>query len=241
MKEKIIGIYKITNKINGKYYIGQSNNIENREIKHFKTLRKNIHFNNYLQNEFNLFGEQNFKINVIFLCQLEDLDKCEKIWIKLLDAQNREKGYNFSEGGNAFMRNRKHTPEAKIKMSLALLGNKRCLGHKATEETKAKMSAAHLGRKRKPFSEETKAKMRAKHISGETRAKMSMAKIGNKNRLGYKASEETKSKIGIAKIGNKNSLGRKHTDIEIMKMKQAWIKRKQNKAKEGNNTNAKEK
>ena len=40
MKEKIIGIYKITNKINGKGYIGQSNDIENREIEHFKALRK---------------------------------------------------------------------------------------------------------------------------------------------------------------------------------------------------------
>lgn len=137
------------------------------------------------------------------------------------------------------MRNRKHTPEAKRKIGLASLGNKYNLGHKASEETKAKMTASRLGRKRRPFSEETRAKMRAKHISEETRVKMGIAKIGNKNRLGYKASEETKAKIGMTKIGNKNSLGRKHTDIEIMKMKLAWAKRKQN--KEGNNTNAEKK
>jgi hypothetical protein len=38
--------------------------------------------------------------------------------------------------------------------------------------------------------------------------KLSIAKIGNKNSSGKKASEETKLKMSIAKIGNKNKLGK---------------------------------
>ena len=41
--QKTQGIYKITNLINNKCYIGQSRNIESRIKKHFSNLEKNIH------------------------------------------------------------------------------------------------------------------------------------------------------------------------------------------------------
>lgn len=53
--------------------------------------------------------------------------------------------------------------------------------------------------------------------------------IGNKNALGYKHTEETKKKISLAQIGNKNGLGNKntlgykHTEETKRKMSEAKI------------------
>lgn len=52
------------------------------------------------------------------------------------------------------------------------------------------------------------ASLKGKKRSEETKAKISAAKIGNKNFLGHKHTEETKAKIGAAHLGLKNVLGR---------------------------------
>lgn len=50
-KEKLIGIYSITNKINGKVYVGQSVNVYKRWKDHKYELNKNIHHNIYIYKE----------------------------------------------------------------------------------------------------------------------------------------------------------------------------------------------
>jgi group I intron endonuclease len=59
------GIYKILNTINNKYYIGSSKNIENRWIKHKKKLKSNRHRNVLLQNNWNKYGPESFKLLII--------------------------------------------------------------------------------------------------------------------------------------------------------------------------------
>ena len=59
--KKSSGIYKITNKTNGNYYIGSASIICNRWWIHISKLRKNCHSNKYLQNAFNKYGESNFE------------------------------------------------------------------------------------------------------------------------------------------------------------------------------------
>ena len=54
------GIYKIRNKINGKYYIGSAKNINYRWITHRKLLKSNKHFNRHLQSSWNKHGKENF-------------------------------------------------------------------------------------------------------------------------------------------------------------------------------------
>jgi group I intron endonuclease len=65
---KICGVYKITNMINGKIYIGSSNNIYNRWSQHKASLNAKTHNNIHLQNAWNLYGSQNFKFEIIENC-----------------------------------------------------------------------------------------------------------------------------------------------------------------------------
>ena len=59
---KVSGIYKIINKINGKYYVGSSNDLFYRiKNRHLNSLLKNKHPNKYLQNAWNKYGKDNFE------------------------------------------------------------------------------------------------------------------------------------------------------------------------------------
>ena len=63
-RTKISGIYKIVNKVNGKYYIGSSANIygipHGRWYQHKMHLRGNWHYNNHLQSAWKKYGESSF-------------------------------------------------------------------------------------------------------------------------------------------------------------------------------------
>jgi group I intron endonuclease len=65
------GIYKITNIVNNKFYIGSSKKLNKRLIDHFSRLRNNSHKNKHLQDSFNKYGEVNFQINI--LAEFENL------------------------------------------------------------------------------------------------------------------------------------------------------------------------
>jgi len=59
------GVYKITNIINGKCYIGSSLNLYNRLGVHKTSLKYNRHENEYLQKAYNKYGVQNFTIEIL--------------------------------------------------------------------------------------------------------------------------------------------------------------------------------
>lgn len=88
------GIYKITNLINNKIYIGQSTNIQNRWEEH-KFYSSNEH--TALQAAFKKYGISNFSFEVIEECPKEKLDEREIYWIKFYDSYNN--GYNLTKGG----------------------------------------------------------------------------------------------------------------------------------------------
>jgi group I intron endonuclease len=84
--KKISGIYGISCKIDGKIYIGQSNNIKKRWSDHQSKLRHNKHGNKNLQEAFNTYGEynidneENFKYIIIEECKQSDLNVLESKW-----------------------------------------------------------------------------------------------------------------------------------------------------------------
>ena len=140
-----IGIYKITNLINSKLYIGKSKDIENRYKKHLTQLKHNNHINKHFQNSFNKYGEDNFLYEIIEECELNLLNDKEKYWINYYDCSNPLFGYNKTKGGDGLIA----TDEIKSKISKSLLGVKH------SEERKLNQSKSHIGL---ILSEETKEK-----------------------------------------------------------------------------------
>ncbi len=73
----MVGIYKISNKINGKIYIGESVNIATRWYAHINELESNKHYNTNLQSEWNEFGADNFMFEIIKLIDDKNLTETE--------------------------------------------------------------------------------------------------------------------------------------------------------------------
>jgi group I intron endonuclease len=90
----MIGIYKITNKINNKVYIGQSNCIERRIADHIKCLTLKKHKNKHLQSAVNKHSIINFNFEIIEECIEEMLNKRENYWIEFYNSHKSEFGYN---------------------------------------------------------------------------------------------------------------------------------------------------
>lgn len=82
---KISGIYKIENKTTGDIYIGSSKTINSRFASHLSLLRNNKHQNNYLQNSWNKYGEENFVMTIVELCDEELLVEKEQYYIDILN------------------------------------------------------------------------------------------------------------------------------------------------------------
>jgi len=83
------GIYIITNKINGKVYIGQSVNIEARwEVEHL--IRPNKHFDNAWKK----YGADAFEFKILKECQREDLNELEFFYQCAYGSFDRRYGYN---------------------------------------------------------------------------------------------------------------------------------------------------
>lgn len=97
---KISGIYKIINKIDGKYYVGSSKNInigrDCRFKSHLRYLKSNKHKNDYLQYAWNKYKKYSFEFKIVEIVDINNQSLLE-IEQKYLDiAKNeREKTYNL--------------------------------------------------------------------------------------------------------------------------------------------------
>ena len=90
MKDKNIGIYSITNVINGKRYIGQSTNIKKRWQRHIND-SKNPKTRGYeypLCRAIRKYGLDYFDFQILENCSKDQLDEREKYWIDFHDAIN---------------------------------------------------------------------------------------------------------------------------------------------------------
>lgn len=93
-------IYKITNLINNKVYIGQVYNksIEDRFNRHCNEAKKS---KSYIARAINKYGKVNFKIEQIEECySKQELDNREKYWIAYYNSTNSSFGYNLTLGGD---------------------------------------------------------------------------------------------------------------------------------------------
>lgn len=86
-------IYKIENKINGKVYIGQTNNLKRRIKEHKYDKRKNHPVHNALIK----YGFENFNISILYYG--ENYNEEEKKYIRLYKSNDKRYGYNIVNGG----------------------------------------------------------------------------------------------------------------------------------------------
>ena len=77
------GIYKITNKKNGKIYIGSSDNVAKRWTQHISSLLDHSHHNEDMLGDFINYGED------ITIFQFEILELCECSKEKLLEKESK--------------------------------------------------------------------------------------------------------------------------------------------------------
>lgn len=93
-KAKICGVYKITNIINNKFYVGSSKDIESRWSQHIYALQNGMHANQYLQNAWNKYGGDNFTFEVIEECEPSVQFEREQFYLNKLNPFD-ENGYNI--------------------------------------------------------------------------------------------------------------------------------------------------
>ena len=94
-------IYKITNIINNKIYIGQVYNksIQDRFVRHIK--EANPYSRSIVDKAIAKYGKDNFIVEQIDeATSLEELSQKEKYWIKYYNSTNKNIGYNLTDGGD---------------------------------------------------------------------------------------------------------------------------------------------
>jgi len=89
------GIYTITCKINNKIYVGETEDLRMRKFNHFSRLKYNTHSCKNLQDDFNLYGENNFIYEKLLKCKKKYLLSEENYWCNMLDTHNPKYGYNI--------------------------------------------------------------------------------------------------------------------------------------------------
>ena len=98
------GIYKITNKLNNKCYIGQSANIELRWVSHIQHIEKIYNEDNYFYREVRKIGLTNFQFEIIEECSIDKLNEREKYWFEQYNCL-KPNGYNSQIPVNYYREN----------------------------------------------------------------------------------------------------------------------------------------
>lgn len=120
-------IYKITNQVNHKIYIGKtSRDIVERfkehkiEANRYKNQRKTFEYESRLYPAMLKYGFENFSIEIIEkLKESDDINEKEKYYIKILNSTDSNIGYNISQGGlgGALFKGHKHSIKSKKQIS----------------------------------------------------------------------------------------------------------------------------
>lgn len=136
---KISAIYIITCLVNNKVYVGKDINFPERLREHKYDLKKNTHHNNHLQNAYNKYGIENFTFEILEEHPKEFLNSMEHYWCNMLQAHNRDYGYNIAPT-NPYGKS-SASEETKKKMSMVKMGKKH------TQSSKDKISKSNFGKK----------------------------------------------------------------------------------------------
>lgn len=178
---KVYGIiYKATNLVNGKIYIGKGINFINRKSHHLMLARKGEGY--AFHNAIRKYGEEEFNWTIIDQAySKEELNDKEIFWIDYYKSfRDYGNGYNLTTGGDGGSL----SEESKRKIGIANSGeNSAWWGKHHTEETKRKIGEGNMGKK---YSDKSKKKISdsRKNYTGE-----------NHPMYGRSHSDETRKKM----------------------------------------------
>ena len=103
-------IYKTTNLINGKFYVGKDS----------KNNPDYYGSGNLIIKAIKKYGKENFNKEILEECASnEELSKRERYWVTELDARNKKIAYNIAEGGDGGDNLSGHPELDKIKKKIA--------------------------------------------------------------------------------------------------------------------------
>ena len=170
----VSAIYKLYFNNDDRFYIGSTNNLQERLQAHVRAIDKRKHFNRYLQRLCLKLGVENLKYEIITKCTEDKLLELEQYYIDNLKPElnlcdiagrppkNRRKGYKMSE-------------EVKRNISNSKKGKKSNRnGYKHSKETLQKISNKLKGR---IVSEETKQKIQLTRDSGRKYSKLTKEQV----------------------------------------------------------------
>lgn len=179
-------VYKITNIVNDKLYVGQTKTSMAKRFTSHKCESKNERYDNKLYEEMRKYGTENFKVESLSEIKTSTRDELREM-LNVLEKQYIEKlapEYNFAPGGlgNTGVT---WTDERREKFKELMSGeNNPCFGKPKSDETREKLSKALKGR---VISEESRVKrietMKGIPKSDETREKMKEAAKNRTNKM----------------------------------------------------------
>lgn len=205
-------IYKTTNLINNKVYIGQSTKIINKDY-----FGSGILITRSIQK----YGKENFKLDILEndITDIDTLNEREKYWISHYKKILGVDCYNIHPGGNGhFNRIVSSIKKIKISTKLKLLWSDKSSVYNSIEyRTKLKNRPINIrtghtisSEHKKRISESNKGKI----VSEETKRKISFANSGVKNgNYGKTPSNEFKLKMSERHSGGRNAMAVKVVDI----------------------------
>lgn len=141
------GIYKITNKNNGKFYIGSSKHLDRRWWEHQNDLIKNMHGNPKLQHAWNYHGKSSFEFTIIENVEESNLFNREQFYLDTFKPH--QIGYNISDKacGGDHLTNHSRFEEIKKHLSDINLNEKNPMyGKTHKPESIDKQKKAAIGR-----------------------------------------------------------------------------------------------
>lgn len=242
---RVIGVYTITNTVNGKVYVGSTvRHSATRWRAHLCRLRKGTHYNKHLQAAWIKHGEAAFVFEMIEETTPDLCAAVEQYWHNLLRSAEPEFGYNAKPAAVSSV-GYKHTDDAKKKMSAARAGRPISDAHHAALRDGLKRYVAEHGvpvakwtdARKKAWSErmqgnsygvgykpsaEVIAKFSAS-LKGRSKTPEHRAKI-SAGRTGWCPSDATREKMSVAKRGTK--IPQSVLDKRSVSLKAAWARRK---------------
>lgn len=165
MEKNICGIYKITNLINNKIYIGSSICCASRKANHKRGV-----FDTRISRAIKKYGWDNFSFEIVEICNKEVLREIEKNWILKYNSIDPKIGYNITsnttnpnEGVSPSLNTRKKMSQSKLNKYVGELNP--MFGKKHSKESKEKISRTRILKQipgpmlGKKHSEKSKIKM----------------------------------------------------------------------------------